>query len=184
MGEDVVIYRTRSGRAHVIRPYCPHLGAHLGCGGRVEDDLIVCPFHSFAFSGDGSVARVGPGHTARHVRDKLTVLPCEETNGGIFTWAGTDRDQPPSWAIPNLFPTATPALRLSRTEVGTHPQEILENNVDTTHLYPLHGFRECAVLEGPASDGTRSPSRSAPRGLSPCSERSGATPQSPSTVWA
>ncbi|MFD9721761.1 Rieske 2Fe-2S domain-containing protein [Streptomyces sp. NPDC059076] len=54
MGEDVVVYRTRSGRAHVIRPYCPHLGTHLGCGGRVEDDLIVCPFHNFAFNGDGS----------------------------------------------------------------------------------------------------------------------------------
>ncbi|MFE3021666.1 Rieske 2Fe-2S domain-containing protein [Streptomyces sp. NPDC059256] len=64
MGEDVVVYRTRSGRARVIRPYCPHLGAHLGCGGRVEDDLIVCPFHSFAFSGDGSLARVGRPHCA------------------------------------------------------------------------------------------------------------------------
>ncbi|MFE2042363.1 hypothetical protein ACFXAZ_15810 [Streptomyces sp. NPDC059477] len=54
---------------------------------------------------------------------------------------------PPTWPLPNLFSTTTPALRFSRTEIGTHPQEILENNVDTTHLYPLHAFPDSAVLD-------------------------------------
>ncbi|MFD9721762.1 hypothetical protein [Streptomyces sp. NPDC059076] len=83
-----------------------------------------------------------------------------------------------------MFPTATPALRFNRIEIGTHPQEILENNVDTAHLYPLHGFPDGAVLEGPASDGhiytiSLRLSRTVPR-----SERSAATPAPSSTVWA
>ena len=28
-GEDLVLFRTRSGRAAVLDAYCPHLGAHL-----------------------------------------------------------------------------------------------------------------------------------------------------------
>ncbi|WP_369123002.1 Rieske 2Fe-2S domain-containing protein [Streptomyces viridochromogenes] len=41
----------------------PHLGTHLGCGGWVDGENIVCPFHRFAFDLDAAVARVGPGHT-------------------------------------------------------------------------------------------------------------------------
>ena len=29
-GEELVLFRTRSGEARVLDPFCPHLGAHLG----------------------------------------------------------------------------------------------------------------------------------------------------------
>ena len=38
MGEDVVVYRTSGGVLRAVEPYCPHLGAHLGYGGRVEGE--------------------------------------------------------------------------------------------------------------------------------------------------
>ena len=40
-GEELVLFRTRSGRAAVLDAYCPHLGAHLGVGAAV---LFVPPF--------------------------------------------------------------------------------------------------------------------------------------------
>ncbi|MFY7628125.1 Rieske 2Fe-2S domain-containing protein [Streptomyces sp. NY05-11A] len=43
MNEDIVLYRTRDGRPRAVRPYCPHLGAHLGAGGTVEGQNLVCP---------------------------------------------------------------------------------------------------------------------------------------------
>ncbi|MEV6419914.1 Rieske 2Fe-2S domain-containing protein [Streptomyces sp. NPDC051662] len=49
MGEDLVAYRTREGIVRVVDPYCPHLGAHLGFGGLVDGENIVCPFHHFAY---------------------------------------------------------------------------------------------------------------------------------------
>lgn len=60
-GTDLVIFRTESGEAKVLDAYCPHMGAHLGYGirgetgrgGRVSGDSIVCPFHGWAFDGDG-----------------------------------------------------------------------------------------------------------------------------------
>ncbi|WP_331737272.1 Rieske 2Fe-2S domain-containing protein [Streptomyces sp. NBC_00019] len=52
MGKDVVIFRTRSGTLTVVDPHCPHLGAHLGRGGRMDGENLVCPFHAFAFNSE------------------------------------------------------------------------------------------------------------------------------------
>ena len=41
-GIDLVLFRTESGQVVVTDPYCPHLGAHLGYGGRVEGETIRC----------------------------------------------------------------------------------------------------------------------------------------------
>ena len=44
-GQDLVVFRTESGKAGVFDAYCPHLGAHLGVGGKVEGEtqISVCP---------------------------------------------------------------------------------------------------------------------------------------------
>ena len=33
--EHMVLFRTEAGQAHVMEAFCPHLGAHLGHGGKV-----------------------------------------------------------------------------------------------------------------------------------------------------
>ncbi|MFD9823042.1 Rieske 2Fe-2S domain-containing protein [Streptomyces violascens] len=153
MGEDVVVYRTRSGRVRAARPYCPHLGAHLGCGGRVDGELIVCPFHHFAFDGAGAVARLGPGYSGNPVRKGLGVLPCEEVNGGIFAWVGARPDEPPGWHIPSLAPSAAKVRFTGCTELATHPQEISENAVDMGHVRALHGYPDFSMPRAPVPQG-------------------------------
>ena len=37
-GRHLVAWRDESGEAHVWDAFCPHLGAHLGHGGKVEGD--------------------------------------------------------------------------------------------------------------------------------------------------
>ena len=37
LGRDLVLWRGEDGAPHVMDAYCPHLGAHLGYGGRVAD---------------------------------------------------------------------------------------------------------------------------------------------------
>src|SRR6185369_2291876 len=44
LARDLVIWRGEDGAAHVMDAYCPHMGAHLGYGGRVEGCNLVCPF--------------------------------------------------------------------------------------------------------------------------------------------
>jgi len=48
----LVAWRGESGKAYVADAYCPHIGAHLGVGGKVSGECIQCPFHSWIFDGN------------------------------------------------------------------------------------------------------------------------------------
>jgi len=37
-GEELVAFRTKSGKLSILDAYCQHLGAHLGVGGKVEGE--------------------------------------------------------------------------------------------------------------------------------------------------
>ena len=37
--QDLVLYRTEGGRAQLADAFCPHLGAHIGYGGRVSGEM-------------------------------------------------------------------------------------------------------------------------------------------------
>ena len=49
-GRELVCFRTEGGVVSVLEAYCQHLGGHLGVGGRVEGDDIVCPWHGWQFN--------------------------------------------------------------------------------------------------------------------------------------
>src|SRR5690242_16415474 len=54
MGQELVLFRTESGAIGLVDAYCPHLGAHMGHGGRVEGETLRCPFHGFCFERSGA----------------------------------------------------------------------------------------------------------------------------------
>ncbi len=134
-GQELVVYRTRDGLLCVRRAYCPHLGAHLGAGGTVAGDDIVCPFHGFAFGIDGACVRTGYG--TRPPKIHLVELPACEPDGLIMVWhhhAG----EPPSWHIPDRSFNGDCPPVASLSEFAGHPQEVTENFFDTGHLQILH----------------------------------------------
>jgi nitrite reductase/ring-hydroxylating ferredoxin subunit len=47
LGREMVGFRGANGVAGVLHAFCPHLGTHLGHGGRVEGDTLVCPYHEW-----------------------------------------------------------------------------------------------------------------------------------------
>ncbi|QCX82932.1 3-ketosteroid-9-alpha-monooxygenase oxygenase subunit (plasmid) [Streptomyces sp. YIM 121038] len=150
MGEDVVVYRTRSGRLRVVRPYCPHLGAHLGCGW-VDGEEIVCPFHHFAFGPDGNNVRVGPGYDVPLIQRRVSTLHSEEMNGGIFAWSGQGGETP-SWRLPQLPGQASRAPLFKTFDLHTHPQEVCENIFDAGHTRAVHGYADCFMRRPPVAD--------------------------------
>jgi nitrite reductase/ring-hydroxylating ferredoxin subunit len=153
MGGDLVLYRTSSGRARAVDPYCPHLGAHLGHGGRVEGDLLVCPFHGFAYDEDGACARTGYG-TKAPPRARLRQWPLRERNGLLLVHhdaAGRD----PAWEVPALDPEGWTRPRRREFVLRDHPQETTENSVDLGHFAFVHGYRNPRMLREAAMDGPR-----------------------------
>ncbi|MGW2184440.1 Rieske 2Fe-2S domain-containing protein [Streptomyces sp. NPDC001719] len=149
MGEDIVIYRTRGGALHAVRPYCPHLGAHLGVGGTIDGENLVCPFHRYAFGPDGTCVGTPHGSPPRAHLENHTV---QERNGIIFVWFGHGGALP-SWQIPAL-PDAgfTPPVHRA-FELASHPQEIMENTVDYSHHIELHGFANWEETAPPQTEG-------------------------------
>ncbi|MGW6926965.1 Rieske 2Fe-2S domain-containing protein [Streptomyces sp. NPDC054950] len=149
MGEDVVAYRTRSGRLRVVRPYCPHLGAHLGVGGTVDGENLVCPFHHFAFDPKGTCVRTPYGMSPP--KANLLVRESRESDGLIWVWQHPD-DSPPGWEMPTGLAEGYSRPVCRTFTASTYPQEVMENAFDVGHFGTLHGFSNSTGGEPQFSD--------------------------------
>ena len=57
-GQQLVLFRGEDEKVGLLDAYCPHLGAHLGHGGTVKGNSVVCPFHAWAFDCSGACTDV------------------------------------------------------------------------------------------------------------------------------
>lgn len=137
-GRDLIVYRTRAGRAAMVDPVCPHLGADFSLG-RVEGEHLVCGMHGFEFDVEGRCAKVAYG-TRPPQRARLAPYPVHETDGFVFAWLSQDRATPPPWKLEALSWDGWTKLRHVRLEFEGHPQEIAENSVDMGHFGPIHHY--------------------------------------------
>jgi len=152
-GRDLVIFRDDGEEVHVLDAACPHLGAHLGCGGRVEGNTIRCPFHGWRFDATGSCVEVPFQDTPSGVR--VRSWPVREVDGMVLVWhdvAGRD----PNWIVRPKHTDDWPPLTLTEDcnwVVRTHPQELVENAADSAHLPFVHGLepgaRRTSLFDGP-----------------------------------
>jgi len=153
-GKEIVLYRTESGAVRAVSPYCPHMGAHLGCGGTVRGENIVCPFHAFEFDGaSGRCTRTGYD-TQPPPRARLGTSEVHELHGCVFVWHGS-AGEPPSFTIPHRDDDADGFFpMLDRVyEMRGHPQETNENSVDIGHFGHVHGYRNVRVVKDVELDG-------------------------------
>jgi nitrite reductase/ring-hydroxylating ferredoxin subunit len=137
MDDEIVLWRTRQGALGATRPFCPHLGAHLGYGGSVHGELLVCPFHHFAYDRHGVC--VSTGYGTDPPRARLETLELAEADNLVVAWWHAD-GKPPGWPPPILPPDGFSRYACSVDTLIDHPQEIAENGVDTGHLPIVHRF--------------------------------------------
>jgi phenylpropionate dioxygenase-like ring-hydroxylating dioxygenase large terminal subunit len=52
LGRDLVVFRAAGGEISVLDDLCAHRGARLSSG-TVDDSCVRCPYHSWAYAGDG-----------------------------------------------------------------------------------------------------------------------------------
>jgi phenylpropionate dioxygenase-like ring-hydroxylating dioxygenase large terminal subunit len=142
-GRDLVLYRTAAGQPRVLDAHCPHLGAHLGVGGRVEDDTIRCPFHGWRFDGvSGSCVEV-PYDEIDFIpkRARTRSYPAIERNQMIWVWHHL-QDGEPFYDVPEIAEFSDPdwlPIVVRTYEIRTCAQELAENNVDYSHFKFVHG---------------------------------------------
>lgn len=145
-GRDLVLYRGSNGY-HLLDAFCPHMGAHLGHGGKVSGESIVCPYHGWRWGPDG-VNKLVP--LEKKATDRCTIRAWETVTANQIVWMWFDElGRPPLFDPPvdlpgvaerkryDLFPNCTKSWR----NVRTRPQYIPENNVDIEHLRWIHGAK-------------------------------------------
>jgi nitrite reductase/ring-hydroxylating ferredoxin subunit len=150
-GVELVLFRTASGQACAMEAYCPHLGAHLGYGGRVEGEQLRCPFHGFRFDTGGQCVATGYGTKPRPAA-KIRTWPLREVNG-VLLGALAAGGGAPSWEVPQLDTTGWSPPVHRRFVLSAHPQETTENSVDLGHFAAVHGYRSVRMRREVVTDG-------------------------------
>jgi phenylpropionate dioxygenase-like ring-hydroxylating dioxygenase large terminal subunit len=91
LGGRLVAYRTRSGSFAVLDGRCTHLGADLGEGCVVGDE-IECAFHNWRYAPDGRCTLVParPAPAAPPEFARLRSYPCLERLGYLFFFNGSE----------------------------------------------------------------------------------------------
>jgi 3-ketosteroid 9alpha-monooxygenase subunit A len=147
-GTDLVLFRDEGGRARVLDAHCPHLGAHLGYGGTVVGDDIVCPFHGWRWSGDGRNTCI-PYSTRPNRGQRLRSWNVHEQDDVILVWHDP-HGREPWWEPPTLAEIVAdftrddcyPVQGTSRLwhDVRVRPQMVVENIVDAAHFQYVHSM--------------------------------------------
>lgn len=143
---ELVLFRTLGGKAVVMDAFCPHLGAHLGHGGKVDGDSIRCPFHGWGFNAEGVCVDVP---YAKRIPPKATQpcihsYPVQEKNQVIWAWYHPERQAPDFEVVENSEVGAADWAPLIKYQwqFASNPQEIAENGVDVAHFKYVHSMDE------------------------------------------
>ena len=143
----LVMFRGESGEVSILDAHCPHLGAHLGVGGCVRGESIVCPFHAWAFDGQGACTEI-PYAKKIPSRAVLKSHPVVERFDVLFMWFDPDGGGP-TWEVPVIEEYGqdswTPWYP-NMISAKTHPREIVENVADKAH-FPIVHRTEVDVFE-------------------------------------
>ena len=150
-GQDLVLYRGKSGRPVLMEAYCPHMGTHLARnttsyvvkdGEHVQGDSIRCPYHGWRFAPDGKCDEIPYSPVPPPKAACLKSWKVTERAGALWVWHDSEGLEPDydlpafdQWNAPNWVNWD---LRLLG-ELACHPQEIVDNMCDKAHLEPVHG---------------------------------------------
>jgi 3-ketosteroid 9alpha-monooxygenase subunit A len=153
-GRELIVWRDELGVPHVMDAYCPHLGAHLGVGGRVEGVVLRCPFHGWKFDGSGRCVEI-PYSPRINRTAVVRSYPSLDRNGLLMCWHDPCGREP-AWDLPEVpeyLSDEFTSYRRERWQIRTTWQELGENLLDVAHLAELHGLPRYSDLsvreEGP-----------------------------------
>lgn len=158
--EDLVAYRGTSGEVCVMNAHCPHLGAHLGYGGKVAGDDIICPFHGWRWDSKGCNVEIPYGTRTNRAQVIRTWHVREHYDLVLVWYDALERDpqwEPPAieeYDEPDRYPPFPHCVR-KWDNVRLIPQFIAENAVDPAHQQYVHGAFEPSTMELHESEGPR-----------------------------
>ncbi|MFB2879962.1 Rieske 2Fe-2S domain-containing protein [Floridanema aerugineum] len=146
LGRDIVIWWDKNASSwRVFDDKCPHRLARLSEGRVAEDGLLECPYHGWAFAGNGNCDRipqqVADGKAQTSKRACVASLPTIEKQGMLFVYPGKPEnaaltkvpiveaieENPDEWICINTF-----------RDLPYDALTLLENVLDASHVPYTH----------------------------------------------
>jgi 5,5'-dehydrodivanillate O-demethylase len=144
-GEDLTLYRGKSGRAFLVGGRCAHRRTVLHTGW-VEDDKIRCMYHGWQYDGSGQCTERPAEQDAGLPNVKIPGYPVHEYSGLVFAYMGDGA--PPEFQLPRKDVLERPnGLLFAREE--TWPCNWLqqvENSMDAVHVSFVHHWGEVGTF--------------------------------------
>ena len=138
MGEDLVLYRDKSGELGLLHRHCSHRGASLEYGLIMEHGISCC-YHGWHYGNDGTILVAGAEPENSKIPADIVhgAYATHEYNGLIFAYMGPPDEVPefPVYDTYDLPETDSAAFSLS---APCNWLQVYENHQDPIHTVFLH----------------------------------------------
>ncbi|MFQ6030325.1 MAG: Rieske 2Fe-2S domain-containing protein [Dehalococcoidia bacterium] len=138
LGENLIAFRTASGKIGLLSHSCPHRGASLFYG-RNEEEGLRCVYHGWKFGVDGQCLDMPTEPPENNFKDKVQAraYPCRERNGIVWAYMGPRAEPPP---LPDIEPNMIPEEQVTTWTALRECNwvQAMEGDIDTAHLAVLH----------------------------------------------
>ncbi len=148
MGEELVVFKDKSGAVGVLHLHCQHRGTSLEYG-RVEDHGIRCCYHGRVFDVDGTILEMPGERNAEQLMksQRQAAYPAHVFSGIVFAYLGPIELIPP---FPLYDRFDLPGMRLEagpRIPFKCNWVQIKENAMDPAHTAILHSWEGLFAAE-------------------------------------
>ena len=149
LGEDLILFRDKTGRPGLVYPHCAHRGASLYYG-KVEERGIRCCYHGWLFDVQGRCVEQPCEPEGGRARDRVRQpwYPVEELYGLVWAYMGPPERKPvlPRYECLEQLEEGE-FLETNANSIGGGGPRIIpcnwlqhyENLVDPFHVVILHG---------------------------------------------
>lgn len=138
LDELVALFRREDGTVVAVSGICPHRFAPLHQG-RLEGDVIFCPYHGLGFDSRGHCVHNPHGRRFIPPRSDIRTYPVIENQGVVWIWTGSPVEMDPATIVdlrligPDDVPRVSGYMRMN-----TGYRLIIDNLLDLTHAPYLH----------------------------------------------
>jgi 5,5'-dehydrodivanillate O-demethylase len=152
LGEDLVLYKDKSGNLGLIQERCPHRGVSLVYGIPQENGLR-CQYHGWCFNNEGQCTEQPnePETSTFKDRVKISAYKAQELGGLIFAYMGPE----PAPLLPRYdgFVVDNSIRMIGQAVLPVNFLQVMENSMDPIHTEWLHGHYHEYILEQQGKDG-------------------------------
>ena len=146
LGENLVLYKDRSGTLGLLQESCPHRRVNL-LYGIPEQHGLRCPYHGWLYNEQGQCLEMPAEAPDSTFKDRVTATsyPVQELGGLIFAYLGP---QPapllPRW---DLLVWDNVVRDVGIQVIPCNWMQAMENSLDPVHVEWLHAYFPKYILE-------------------------------------